>query len=223
MSDVELLDDDVEEGQGDEGEIHELRWTLHALDALRNQEALTRKEFLEQIKFWWDSYDRMWYKHDSEFIFDHLVRDMTKLGVNYQLTFCNDTTDFFNIIVKDSGEQGGATLNKVWSERRTDPLVSVVHQARTQAYGWISQRQQLPGRHTLSSLVLNYFNAQHQFIKALHWNVLILNSLKQCWPQDHRVPDIDALLNEIYAIDYSLRNKTRLHQLSEITRKLQTL
>lgn len=223
MTENVMIDEDLEEETYEGIDVSELRLQIHPLDALRGNGALTDRQVLEQINFWYENYDQMWEKHNTEFIFDHLVRDMLKLGVNYQDTFVADTSDFFTIIVKDSGEQGGATLNKVWKERKGDPMVSVVHHAREQAYGWLNQRQKLPGRQTLANLVHNYFTVQHTFIKQLHWTALVLWSLKQYWPMDKRVTRIDELLAALNAIDFSLRNKSRAHQLGDVTRELQSL
>lgn len=223
MTNAEMIDDEMDGEVEGEVDVGELRLRLHPLDALRDKVSLTGAELQSQLTFWYDNYDQMWEKHNTEFIFDHLVRDMMKMGVAYQPVFVQDTTDFFTIIVKDSGEQGGATLNKVWKERRDDPMVSVVHHAREQAYGWLNQRYRLPGRQSLATLVHNYFTVQHTFIKQLHWTVLNLNAIKQHWPDDHRVTRINNLLVELSAIDFSVRNKARAHQLGDVTRELQSL
>ncbi|WBF04906.1 hypothetical protein [Erwinia phage vB_Ea277G] len=223
MTEKVMIDEELEEETYEGIDVSELRLQIYPLDALRELGALTGPQLMEQVHFWFSNYDQMWYKHDSEFIFDHLVRDMLKLGVNYQDIFVADTSDFFTIIAKDSGEQGGATLNKVWKERKGDAAVSVVHHARAQAYGWLNQRQKLPGRQTPGNLVHNYFTVQHNYIKLLHWTALVLWSLKQHWPMDERVIRIDALMAKLNTLDFSVRNVNRQYELSEITQQLQSL
>lgn len=218
-----MLDEELEEELDEGVDVNELRFRIHPLDSLRDCTVLTDQHLTEQVIFWFVNYDQVWEKHNTEFIFDHLVRDMTKLGVDYRSQFIADTTDFFAVIAKDSGEQGGATLNKVWSERRDDNAISVVHHARELAYGWLNQRTALPGRQTLATHVHNYFTVQHTFIKKLHWTTLVLSSLKQYWPTDIRCQRIDELLATLAALDFSIRNPHRGFGLAEITRQLQSL
>jgi hypothetical protein len=223
MTSNEMLDEELEEELDEGVTVNELRLLIHPLDSLRDCAILTGRQLTEQVLFWFENYDQMWEKHNTEFIFDHLVRDMTKLGVDYRSQFIADTTDFFTVIAKDSGEQGGATLNKVWSERRDDASVSVVHHARELVYGWLNQREKLPGRQTLATHVHNYFTVQHTFMKKLHWTALVLSSLKQYWSTDIRCQRIDELLAQLYALNFSIRNPRRGFELAEITQQLQTL
>lgn len=227
MSAIEQFDDGVEDVELDEVEdVVEpvtLRFAVYPLEALRDSTTLSKKAFKEQFTFWDNCHGTLWRKYDSEFVYDHLVRDLLKMGVDYHSAFVADTSRLFDIITNKSGEDRHAALTRVWAERRTDSETSTVHQAREQAFGWLKQRKSAPSTHTLSNTLHDYFAVQQRYMVLLHWTAVMITAFKTHWPEDDRVPALTGLLHELVTLDHSITNLARKDHVQRVYTTLHSL
>lgn len=185
---------------------------------------LTDDLFAAQLTAWEDGYAQIWKGRESEYIYDHLLRDLCHLGHTHRDTFINDTSILFRGLTVKAGEDARAALSNVWLERRenADSLLSVAKQARELCTGWLKGFNPVV-RQQLSSPINDYFTTQNSYLTLRHYVAMVLHLLVTHWPTNHRVPAWLALHQDLRNIDGSITKSCRTTRTRSVLSKLRAL
>jgi hypothetical protein len=202
---------------------NKLFMTFPILSAAAGQ-PLTHDRFVEQLIAWEDGYAQIWKGRESEYIYDHLLRDLCHLGDTHRDTFIADTSILFRGLTVRAGEDARAALSNVWLERRehADTLLSVAKQARELCYGWLKGFNPVV-RQQLGVPINDYFVAQNGYLTLRHYVAMQLHLLVTHWPTDHRVPAWTALQQDLRNIDGSITKSCRTTRTRSVLSKLRAL